>query len=203
MYRDYRCAQSPHGDRRNMQIVVDVGASHYAENSRATYSHRQVCITSAMAPPASDIVAVSRHRVLSGKYRFSEGRYTTCNASRNPIGPPVSSASFPFPSERYTKMKVKSEKQFSKLHEPSAEGGSSHLPFDPEKYRKYLAETGWSEKVQDEWLETLWNMMGTFVDLAWGTDSVQTVLETERPSPPENLQPKSQGLRTLATSVSH
>jgi hypothetical protein len=42
-----------------------------------------------------------------------------------------------------------------------------------------------SEKVQDEWLETLWNMMGTFVDLAWDTDSVQTVLK-ERPSSPEN-----------------
>ena len=46
------------------------------------------------------------------------------------------------------------------------------MPFDPEKYRKYLAETGWSEKVQDEYLETLWNMMSTFVDLDWGADSV-------------------------------
>jgi hypothetical protein len=54
-------------------------------------------------------------------------------------------------------MKIKSEKPFSKLHEPTAEGGSSRLPFDPEKYRKYLAETGWSEKVQDEYLETLWH----------------------------------------------
>ena len=89
-------------------------------------------------------------------------------------------------------MKVKFEKQFSKLHEPSAKGGSSPLPFDPEKYRKYLAETGWSEKVQDEYLETLWNMMGTFLDLAWGTDSVLTVLKTERPSSLENLQPKAQ-----------
>jgi hypothetical protein len=97
-----------------------------------------------------------------------------------------------FPSERYPKMKIKSEKQFSKLHEPSAEGGSSRLPFDPEKYRKYLAETGWSEKVQDECLETVWNMMSTFVDLAWGTDSVQAVLKTERPSSPENLQPEAQ-----------
>jgi hypothetical protein len=34
------------------------------------------------------------------------------------------------------------------------------------KYRKYLAETGWSEKVQDEYLEALWNMMSTFADLA-------------------------------------
>ena len=68
-------------------------------------------------------------------------------------------------------MKIKSQKQSSNVHEPGAEGGSSPLPFDPEKYRKYLAETGWSEKVQDECLETLWNMMGTFVDLAWGTAS--------------------------------
>ena len=89
-------------------------------------------------------------------------------------------------------MKIKSEKQFSKLHEPGAECGSSPLPFDPEKYRKYLAETGWSEKVQDECLETLWNMMGTFVDLAWDTDPVQIVLKTERRSSPENLQPMAQ-----------
>ena len=92
----------------------------------------------------------------------------------------------------YPKMKIKSEKQSSNVHEPGAEGGSSPLPFDPEKYRKYLAETGWSEKVQDECLETLWNMMSTFVDLAWGDDSVQTVLKTERPSAPQNLQPKAQ-----------
>jgi hypothetical protein len=74
----------------------------------------------------------------------------------------------------------------------TAEGGFGRLPFDPEKYRKYLAETGWSEKVQDECLETLWNMVSTFVDLAWGTNSVQTVLETKRPSPSENLQPVAQ-----------
>jgi hypothetical protein len=56
-------------------------------------------------------------------------------------------------------MKIKSEKQSSNVHEPGAEGGSSPLPCDPEKYRKYLAETAWSEKVQDESLETLRNMM--------------------------------------------
>src|SRR5882672_5284769 len=89
-------------------------------------------------------------------------------------------------------MNIKSEKQSRNVHEPGAEGGSSPLPFDREKYRKYLAKTGWSEKVQDESLETLWNMMSTFVDLAWGTDSVRTVLKTERPSSPENLQPKAQ-----------
>ena len=35
-------------------------------------------------------------------------------------------------------------------------------------------------------------MMGTLVDLAWDTDSVQTALKTERPSSPENLQRKTQ-----------
>jgi hypothetical protein len=52
-------------------------------------------------------------------------------------------------------MKIKLEKHSSKLHEPSAEGCYSLLRFDPEKYREYLSETGWNEKVQDEWLETL------------------------------------------------
>jgi len=51
-------------------------------------------------------------------------------------------------------MKIKSEKQSSNVHEPGAECGYSPLPLDREKYRKYLAETGWSEKVQDECLET-------------------------------------------------
>jgi hypothetical protein len=46
-------------------------------------------------------------------------------------------------------------KQSGNVHEPGPEGGSSPLPFDPEKYRKYLAETGWSEKVQDESLSAV------------------------------------------------
>ena len=47
-------------------------------------------------------------------------------------------------------MKIKSEKQSRKLCEPSAESHSGPLQFDPEKYRKYLPETDWSEKAQDE-----------------------------------------------------
>jgi hypothetical protein len=35
-------------------------------------------------------------------------------------------------------------------------------------------------------------MMSTLVDLAWGTDYVQTVLNTEKPSSPENLQLEAQ-----------
>jgi hypothetical protein len=43
-------------------------------------------------------------------------------------------------------MKIKSEKQSSKLGEPSAQGCFSPLRFDPEKYRKYLAETSWERE---------------------------------------------------------
>jgi hypothetical protein len=75
-------------------------------------------------------------------------------------------------SREVDEMKIKSEKQSSNVHEPGAEGSSSPLPFDPKKYRKYLAVTGWSKKVQDECLETLWNMMSTFVDLAWGATTL-------------------------------
>jgi hypothetical protein len=89
-------------------------------------------------------------------------------------------------------MKIKSEKQSSKLHAHGAEDYSSPLRLDPEKYRKYLPETDWSEKVQDEWLTALWNMMSEFVDLGFGTNSVQTVLKTERPSSLENLKPMAQ-----------
>jgi hypothetical protein len=35
--------------------------------------------------------------------------------------------------------------------------------------------------------------MSTLVDLAWDTDSVQTVLKAERPAPSEKLQPMAQG----------
>jgi hypothetical protein len=35
--------------------------------------------------------------------------------------------------------------------------------------------------------------MSTFVDLAWDTDSVQTVLRAERPLSSEKVQPTAQG----------
>jgi len=89
-------------------------------------------------------------------------------------------------------MKTKSEKQSSKLHEPGAESYSSPLRLDLEKYRKYLPKTDWSEKVQDECLNTLWNVMSAFVDLAWDTDSVHAVSKTECPSSTENCRPVAQ-----------
>jgi hypothetical protein len=78
-------------------------------------------------------------------------------------------------------MKIKSEKQSSKLCEPSVERYSGPMRFDPEKYRKYLPKTDWSKKAQDEYLNTVGNMMSALVDLAAGTDSVQAVSKTESP----------------------
>jgi hypothetical protein len=73
-------------------------------------------------------------------------------------------------------MHTKSKKQRSDVHEFEAVGYRGGLQFQPEKYRKYLDETGWSEKVKEEWLYTLWNIMSTFVDIGFGLDPVQTAM---------------------------
>ena len=48
------------------------------------------------------------------------------------------------------------------------------VPIDPEKYRNYLSESGWTERRKDEYLNALWKLMSTFVDAAWGVDPAQT-----------------------------
>ena len=49
------------------------------------------------------------------------------------------------------------------------------LRLDPDKYRAYLANMEMTEAQQNEFLETLWNIMRTFVEIGWGLDSVQTL----------------------------
>jgi hypothetical protein len=44
---------------------------------------------------------------------------------------------------------------------------------DFEKYLPYLDEFDISKEQKIELLKTLWNMMGTFVDIGWGVDSAQ------------------------------
>lgn len=73
-------------------------------------------------------------------------------------------------------MHNKSKKQRSDVHEFEAGDYPGDLEFQPEKYHEYLDETDWSDKVKDEWLYTLWNMMNTFVDIGCGLDPVQTAM---------------------------
>jgi hypothetical protein len=73
-------------------------------------------------------------------------------------------------------MHSESKKQRNEVHEFEAEGHPGNLQFQPEKYREYLDETDWSDKVKDEYLYTLWNMMSTFVDIECGLDPVQTAI---------------------------
>ncbi|MEN8129340.1 MAG: hypothetical protein ABFS45_03925 [Pseudomonadota bacterium] len=47
------------------------------------------------------------------------------------------------------------------------------LTLDPDKYREHLDEFDLSEEQQNELLETLWNIMRTFVEIGFGLDSVQ------------------------------
>lgn len=50
------------------------------------------------------------------------------------------------------------------------------LKLDPEKYRAELAEYELSPEQENELLQTLWNIMSTFVLMGWGLESTQTVL---------------------------
>jgi hypothetical protein len=99
-------------------------------------------------------------------------------------------------------MKIKSEKQFSKLHEPSAEGAPVVCRLIRRNTENILPRLVGARRSRTSGLRRF-GMMGTFVDLAWDTDSVQTVLKTERPSSPENFQPMAQRTSNPATSVRH
>ena len=49
------------------------------------------------------------------------------------------------------------------------------LALDPERYRSYLESFEMSQAEQDELLQTLWNILSTFVDIGFGLDSVQNL----------------------------
>lgn len=48
--------------------------------------------------------------------------------------------------------------------------------FDPKDYAEHLSASGLTEQQQRELLQTLWNIMSTFVNIGWGVDTVQLVL---------------------------
>jgi hypothetical protein len=118
-----------------------------------------------------------------------------------------------FPTRKAQKMNSKSEKRSDDLCESEAEGFSGTLQFQPEKYRKYLDESGWSESKKDEWLNTLWKLMCTFVDVAWGIDPDQTAMPSlaklyaescsemaQAKSKPSSVQENLSQARTTKTS---
>ncbi|WP_375568017.1 hypothetical protein ABWH92_10215 [Ahrensia marina] len=47
--------------------------------------------------------------------------------------------------------------------------------FDPDEYREHLAEFDMTKEQEDEFLESLWCITQSFVDLAFGMDPVQLV----------------------------
>jgi len=50
------------------------------------------------------------------------------------------------------------------------------LCLNADHYRDDLRELSLSKEQEDELLQTLWNIMGIFVDIGWGVDSVQVIL---------------------------
>lgn len=53
------------------------------------------------------------------------------------------------------------------------------LTLDPDDYREDLMEFGWSEEQENEFLETLWNICTTFVDIGFGLDPVQLIRQLQ------------------------
>ena len=53
------------------------------------------------------------------------------------------------------------------------------IKFDPEDYRDEIDEMDLSEEQAIEYLQTLWDIMYTMVNLGWGVESVQNILPSE------------------------
>lgn len=47
--------------------------------------------------------------------------------------------------------------------------------FDPDEFREYVEHYDLTEEQENELLETLWNILRTFVELGFGLNSVQTI----------------------------
>lgn len=53
------------------------------------------------------------------------------------------------------------------------------MPFDIEKYRKFVSHFDLNEKQQDDLIHTMYRSMENFADRAFGLDAVQQLIETE------------------------
>jgi hypothetical protein len=53
---------------------------------------------------------------------------------------------------------------------------SGSFSCDPDSYREDISAFGFTKEQEDEFLETLWHILCTMVDLGWGVESVQYFL---------------------------
>ena len=58
------------------------------------------------------------------------------------------------------------------------------LALDPDEYREDLAEFGLTEAQENEFLEALWSIMQTFVEIGFGVDSVHHIIPELALKPP-------------------
>lgn len=61
--------------------------------------------------------------------------------------------------------------------EASQPDAISPLAFDPEKYLDYIDDPYLTDAQKTVFLQTLWTIMSSFVDLGFGVDSVMPILE--------------------------
>ncbi|MGA4472901.1 hypothetical protein ACPA2M_07995 [Ectopseudomonas chengduensis] len=82
--------------------------------------------------------------------------------------------------------------EIAKLHSPQGV-----CVFNVEKYREDVEEFDLTEDQATELLQTLWNIMATFVGLGFGVDSVQLLLNA---TVPENADSVSEPVRAKSTA---
>jgi hypothetical protein len=53
---------------------------------------------------------------------------------------------------------------------------SPALTFDPAVYREFIDDTGWTDAQKDEFIEALWHIIVSFVDLGFDLHPLQHVI---------------------------
>lgn len=89
---------------------------------------------------------------------------------------------------------------------PDANSKNSDAPLDltAEQFRHHIDEFDLTEEQQTELLQTLWNIMSTFVDIGWGVDTVQLYLpELFNEPSSDKLAPDSGKLLESNSSPEH
>ncbi len=95
-------------------------------------------------------------------------------------------------------------KEENRLSDTNTTTQSGSVEFKAEDYLQHIEEFDLSEEQQNELLQTLWNIMSTFVDIGWGVDTVQLYLPDLFNEPSnEKLAPDSGKLLESKSSVEH
>lgn len=81
------------------------------------------------------------------------------------------------------------------------------LTFDPQEFCHYLADSDWTQEQKVEFIEALWQIVVSFVDLGFDLHPVQRVIDTSSTLEPDSGvvldSPDLQNFETTNAGFSH